>query len=86
MAVTFLTVVMNDASKYMERLMIEQCRHIDQLVGQRVASLYLKELKEHVSRIEALMLQHERINGDKAPTVTMEKVPSAWAAATICYW
>ena len=72
MVVVYLTVVMNDVSKYMKRLMVEQCRHIDQLIGNRVASLYLNDIKKHVSRLEILQLKNEGITRDRAPTDIMD--------------
>ena len=65
-------------------MMVERYRHIDQLIGKRVASFYINE---HVSRIEALVLKNERINEDKALADIMEateKVSSALAAARFC--
>ena len=72
MAVSFLNVVMEGGARYMKQNMAERYRSIDQLIRKRVVSLYLKEIEGHVSRIEALMLNNERINGDKAPADIMD--------------
>ena len=53
----------------MRRKMVEIYRHIDQLIEVRV---YLGDLKEHISRIEALTLQNDGINGDGDLSYTIE--------------
>ena len=50
----FLTEISNDVATLVERKMEERYARISQLIEQRNASLYYKELKTHISRIEAL--------------------------------
>ena len=44
MAVSCLNVVMEDIAGYMQWMMVDRYRHIDQLIGKRVASFYIKDI------------------------------------------
>ena len=50
----FLTEISHDVATLMERKMEKRYARISQLIEQRNVSLYYKELKTHISRIEAL--------------------------------
>ena len=72
MAAQFLNVVIDNVAQFMKRKMAYTYSHIEQLILQRVASSYLKDIKEHISRIEDLVLENDGIKGDGKLLDTIE--------------
>lgn len=69
MATIFLNVVIDNVAQYMKRKMAEKYSDIEQLILQRLASSYLMNIKEHISRIEALALENDGILGELLNTI-----------------
>ena len=72
MATIFLNAVLDNVAQYMTRKMAEKYSDIEQLILQRLASYYLMNIKEHISRIEALALENDGILGDGKLLNTIE--------------